>query len=76
MARRITLQTWITLTYGDDAPTMDTARKWCRDGKIQPQPKKHGREYYCSPDAEYVDGSTPTLVQRIIRRGSSTAQHT
>lgn len=67
--KRITLQQWVALNYdAAGAPTMDTVRTWARDGKIQPQPQKQGREYYCDPDAVYDDGSAPGLVQRIKER--------
>lgn len=54
-ARLITLERWAEATYGDDAPHVNTLRRWARDGLILPAPEKHGRTYYVRPDAHYVD---------------------
>lgn len=59
----ITLERWLQLTYADDAPTIDTARKWARKGKIYPQPEKHGRSYFVHPHARYTE--RPGLLDRI-----------
>jgi hypothetical protein len=32
MVRRISLETWLVTTYGEDAPTLNTARRWAREG--------------------------------------------
>lgn len=61
----IKLRTWIRQTFGADAPTMWTARKWARDGKIQPKPQKVGREYYCRENAEYTARPSHSLLRRI-----------
>lgn len=57
MSKRISLDVWIVETYGDDphAPTIGTARRWARDGKISPTPEKHGRSYFVVPEARYTD---------------------
>ncbi len=60
------LKEWVTTTYGDNPPHINTIRNWIRDGKISPPPRKHGRDYYFRPDAEYVDKmAKPSLLSRI-----------
>lgn len=73
MPKRIPLSTWLANIYGDTI-SINTARRWVRDGKIQPQPELVGREYYCDPAARYNNGkaTSPTLVERMI--GSQAAQ--
>jgi hypothetical protein len=64
--RLISLDRWRALTYGDDprAPCLQTVYRWCRAGKIQPPPEKHGRAYFLDPDARYTDRPEPTPDQR------------
>jgi hypothetical protein len=38
---------------------------WIRNGRIRPVPRKVGREYFCKPNAEYVD----PVAERIERDG-------
>jgi hypothetical protein len=52
VSKRISLETWLIQTYGEDAPGIQTARRWCREGLIQPFAEKHGRSYYVVPDAK------------------------
>lgn len=59
----VSLKTWLHDTYGEDAPHLNTARRWCQDGLIYPQPVKHGRGYYLHPDAAYTGGSE--LVRKL-----------
>jgi hypothetical protein len=63
VSKRISLETWLVLTYGDDAPTLDTARRWAREGKIYPKPEKHGRAYFVVPEARYT--ARLTLLDRL-----------
>lgn len=73
--RRIALQTWARLTYGDDAPSVKTLRRWAREGKIWPQPVKHGRSYFVDPSAEYVaTRRTPTHAPTTIREAARLAR--
>lgn len=62
--KRVRLETWLAQTYGNDAPDIATARRWCRDGKIYPRPEKHGRAYYVHPEARYTDGPL-RLIDRV-----------
>lgn len=64
MSKRISLDTWLEQTYGEDAPGIQTARRWCRDGKIHPAPEKHGRSYFVVPEARYTDRPR-RLLERI-----------
>jgi hypothetical protein len=57
-AKRISLETWATLTYGK-APHPNTLRRWAREGHIYPKPEKHGRSYYVVPHARYIDPKKP-----------------
>lgn len=71
MARWIPLTQWLAEQYGDAAPSLNTARRWCREGLIQPQPQKHGRCYFVEPAATYMAQPEPepvpsgTLTDRI-----------
>ena len=61
----ITLEAWVAQTYGD-ALNIETARRWCRHGRIYPAPQKHGRSYFLAPDARYTDPHVPVrLVDRL-----------
>lgn len=72
MPRLIPLTRWLAEQYGDAAPSLNTARRWCREGNIRPQPQKHGRCYFVEPGARYVAAETPeripsgTLKDRIL----------
>lgn len=64
--RKISLQSWLAQNYvAGEAPHINTARRWCRDGLIHPLPEKHGREYYLTADARYVGKNGPTLLERM-----------
>lgn len=76
--RKITLEAWRTAEYGNDGPTMDTVRRWAREGNIQPPPEKHGRTYYVCPSARYTVTGAKATAKRLIERindGSKTTQH-
>lgn len=67
-AKLITLEAWAEQIYGEHAPHIGTLRRWARDGKIVPAPRKQGRTYYVSPAAEYADApqrSKGTLLNRL-----------
>lgn len=49
----ILLSIWLVDTYGVNGPTIQTARRWARQGLIFPLPIKHGRDYFVSPNAAY-----------------------
>lgn len=63
MKELIPLETWADRRYPVGRPHIQTLRRWAREGRIQPQPEKHGRNYYVTPEAEYL--STARLVQRL-----------
>lgn len=74
-AQLLPIDKWATEIYGEDAPTIHTLRRWARDGHIYPAPEKHGRSYFVSPSARYVDyagGKTP--VPRLVRIVHESAQ--
>jgi hypothetical protein len=51
--RLVPLRVWGQLVFGEYAPHYNTLIKWCRDGRIQPQPQKAGKKWYVQPHAEY-----------------------
>jgi len=74
----LTLEEWARQTY-ETPPTMNTLRRWAREGLIQPPPEKHGRSYFVCPTARYVESRASlrpdrslSLVERIaIDRASA-----
>lgn len=65
MKKKITLMAWAAAHY-DPPPGRETLRRWARDCRIFPFPKKVGRTYYVDPDARYIDPKNPvSLVERI-----------
>lgn len=62
MTRLITLEKWASETYGQQAPSIHTLRRWAREARIHPAPTKHGRAYFVSPDAKYVSISSVTSM--------------
>lgn len=66
---KLSLEKWLIANF-DPPPSMDTARRWVREGKIYPLPMKVGRAYYVEQDAEYVDEAYTRrrrLVDRILK---------
>lgn len=57
-AKLTTLEAWAAATYGEDSPHINTLRRWARDAHIYPKPVKHGRTYFVTPDARYIDFNT------------------
>jgi predicted site-specific integrase-resolvase len=66
------LDAWASAKFGVHAPCVGTLRRWARDGKIFPAPKKIGRSYYVSERAEYVDHRDPDYLELV--RGATQAQ--
>jgi hypothetical protein len=51
----IDLSTWLANTYNaNNAPCVNTVRRWVRENRIQPPPEKQGRAYFFHPRARYV----------------------
>jgi hypothetical protein len=63
-AKLIPLTDWADRIYGDQAPNVDTLRRWAREARISPAPVKHGRSYFVAPDATYVPPYAPQRPQR------------
>ena len=62
----ITLADWARANYGQKPPHVNTLRRWCRDGKIFPIPRKHGRSYFLEETARYVgDYNDPAFMGRM-----------
>jgi len=64
-AKLIPLRVWAEEVFGEYAPHKNTLLAWCKNGKILPVPRKVGREYFCSPDARYVD-PVAEKIERIL----------
>lgn len=58
MKKLVTLESWALSRYPDQVPHINTLRRWAREGRIQPQPVKHGRSYRVRENAEYFDPIT------------------
>ena len=50
---QLTLSDWAKSKYGDHAPHIVTLRRWVREGRIFPQPKKVGRTWFVRTGADY-----------------------
>ena len=75
---KLTLSEWAADQFRTP-PSPGTLRKWAREGRIQPVPIKHGRNYYVEVDAQYcppVEQHKPprslSLTQRIELARQST----
>lgn len=66
LPRLLTLEEWAAATY-ETPPALFTLRKWAREQKINPAPKKHGRTYYVSQDARYMGYSDAGRLAGRIR---------
>jgi predicted site-specific integrase-resolvase len=62
-AQLIPLSVWAEAIFGEHKPHRNTLMNWIRNGRIRPVPRKVGREYFCKPNAEYVD----PVAERIER---------
>lgn len=76
--KAVSIKRWLDLQYAPDdpdRPTVRTVRAWCREGRLYPMPRKHGRSYFLDPKACYVDPSSPSSIQeaRRIVHGTETA---
>ncbi|MDD5393154.1 MAG: excisionase [Thiothrix sp.] len=55
MKKLVLLETWAKMRYPDLTPTIRTLRRWVKEGRIQPQPIKHGKYFRVREDAVYFD---------------------
>lgn len=62
-AQLIPVRSWASRVFGDHQPHRNTLLNWIKNGRIRPLPRKIGREYFCRPDAEYID----PVAERIER---------
>ncbi|HCA9948967.1 MAG: excisionase [Klebsiella sp.] len=67
VAKLLTLQEWASRTY-ETPPSLESLRRWVRQGRIYPAPELHGRAYMVHPDAVYVD-----IRRNYIANNSTTA---
>ncbi|WP_459703207.1 excisionase [Stutzerimonas marianensis] len=61
----LTLEEWARQTY-ETPPTLNTLRRWAREGLIQPPPEKHGRSYYVYPAARYIEPGVSLRSDRYL----------
>ncbi|KVN28246.1 hypothetical protein WJ63_13715 [Burkholderia pyrrocinia] len=62
----VPISVWAEQTFGEFAPSTRTILRWAKGGYIHPSPKKIGRGYFVSPDAEYLTVSD-LRVRRMVR---------
>jgi len=55
LPKYVPLTVWAELMFGEHAPHRNTLMRWVNDGRIYPLPKKIGRTWFCTPDADYID---------------------
>lgn len=67
MSRLVTLERWAEAEFGDDAPKINTLRKWAREGRFSPPAERPSKLYYVTPDAKLLppQGRRRRLVERI-----------
>lgn len=73
MSKLITLEEWARRRY-EKPPHIKTVRRWQKEGKIYPAPKKEGRAYVVSETAEYIDWSDPNAHELAARALSEPAE--
>lgn len=68
---KLTLAEWAA-DHFKTPPSLNTLRKWAREGRITPKPLKHGRNYYVEANSHYLESEklvrrTPggTLIERV-----------
>lgn len=52
-AKLVRIRDWAKIVFGEKPPHPNTLHRWTHDGRIFPQPKKVGRNWYVNPNAEY-----------------------
>lgn len=70
--RFIPLEKWGHAQYGEDMPTIATLRRWARQGKIFPLPKKHGRSYFVTEQARYIENYNDPGIASWLRGTAAT----
>jgi len=58
---KLTLAEWAAEHF-KTPPSPNTLRKWAREGRITPQPIKHGRNYYVDANSQYLE------PEKLVRR--------
>jgi hypothetical protein len=71
-AKRIPLTEWAQQVA--PAPSARTLRRWVREGRIYPRPKKFGRSYFADPNARYIDASDPDYLEEVQAARESSSQ--
>jgi hypothetical protein len=69
--REVSLEAWAEARFGEHAPTIGTLRRWAREARILPVPRKYGRSYYVAESARYIDPSDPSYA-KVYRESQAT----
>lgn len=62
--KEIPLDAWAAAKFSP-APSIYTLRRWAREAKIFPLPRKYGREYRVKENARYIDHNDPNYAQAV-----------
>lgn len=53
--RLVPLAEWAKIVFGEHAPHVNTLHRWTHEGRIHPQPRKIGKNWFVPPSAEYQE---------------------
>jgi hypothetical protein len=67
-AQLIPVRAWAQNVFGEHKPHPNTLLNWIKNGRISPLPIKVGHQYFCNPEARYVDPSAAKLERMIDGR--------
>jgi hypothetical protein len=71
VSKLLTIEEWANRRYSSP-PSKRTLRRWIKDAKIVPVPKKEGRRYVVSEHAQFVDWSDPDSAASCIVESQET----
>jgi|GEM_PF-1241411 len=61
----VPVSVWAEMMFGEYAPGRKTLLNWAHNGKILPVPVKMGRQYFCSPEARYIDPRAERISRMV-----------
>jgi len=68
----VPLEEWARATYASGCPSIYTLRRWCKAGRIFPIPEKHGRSYYVTENARYIENYNASAILGGVHDSTST----